>query len=246
MPENDDVEAPHGRDEQGVPLAPFGYRGDGRPRLSNRGRKAGPAAPKQAAAPPKKATRNETSGPRPGTPAAQKQALLELVDTVLMPAALFATSPVAEKRMGERRATAAAGSVVIVQTYAEPLADAVVQLAVDRPGMLGWLERTNDVMPYLALLRVGAQMAKALYANYREPSPVLARAAAKYGHMRAVQMAQAIEREAAEYGITDDLIEQVRTQQAPAEPEWAHDGPVRQEPTEENGWLEYARYPEAA
>jgi hypothetical protein len=243
----DDVDpaAPHGRDDQGVPHAPYGYKADGTPRLSNRGRTAG-AAKKTAAAPPKKEKRNAPTGPAPGSADAQKRALLELADTLLMPAALMTTSPLAEKRLGEKRAMAAAGSVIIVQAYAEQTADVVVRLAADRPGMLAWLERADDAMPWLALLRVGAQLGKALYSNFREPDPRLASAAAKFGHLRAVQMAQAIEEEAAAYGITDAAIEEVRAQQAAAmaggEQERAEDSPGRQAPSEENGWREFADY----
>lgn len=229
MADDIDPAAPHGRDDDGVPLAPYGLRKDGVPKLSNRGRAASTTAP----APKKKAEKNEPARPAAGTPASQKRALIDLADMLLTPIALAATNPVVERRMGERNACAVAGSVIIVNAYLDPLADALVQLAADKPGMLSWLERTDDAMPYMALLRVGGQMAKALYSNFRAPDPRLAKAAGKYGHMRALQLAAEIEAEAAEYGVTDDAIEQVRRHQT------AMDEQQHQEPSEANGWLEF-------
>lgn len=226
----EDPKAPHGRDGDGVPLAPYGLKADGTPRLSNRGRKPGATAP----APKKKAEKNESAKAAPGTPAAQKAALIDLADTILTPVALAATNPAIERKMGQEKACAVAGSVVIVQAYLDPLSDAVVQLAADKPGMLGWLERADDVMPYMALLRVGGQMAKALYSNFRHPDKRLAKAAAKYGHMRALQLAQQIEEQAAEFGLTDDAIEEIRGEQLAAAR-----GTERHDPSEANGWTEF-------
>ena len=45
MADGKDELAPHGRDETGKPLTPFGVKVDGTPKLSNRGRKAGASGP---------------------------------------------------------------------------------------------------------------------------------------------------------------------------------------------------------
>jgi hypothetical protein len=76
MAETDEnVVAPHGRDDDGVPKAPFGYNQDGNPRKSNRGRRAGIAAP------PKKSEKNVKAGARPKSRsrAQTKTQLMELV-----------------------------------------------------------------------------------------------------------------------------------------------------------------------
>jgi hypothetical protein len=221
MADDVDQDAPHGRDSEGVPYAPYGYRQDGRPKLSNRGRQP------KAAAPPKKAEKNSSSPAKPGSAAAQKKALLDFADTLLVPAAVLASTPQAVEKFGEQRAMAAAGSVLIVKTHMDPISDALVAIAADRPGMLGWLETVSDKMPWLALLKAGADMTRALYSNWKRPDPRLAVAATKYGIMRSLQIAEEIEREAAEMGLMEQAVEDVREQ-------------GRQDPSEANGWTEYA------
>ncbi|MYS19153.1 hypothetical protein GA0115240_10584 [Streptomyces sp. DvalAA-14] len=246
---SDDVDelAPHGRDEFGKPLAPYGYRQDGVPKKSNRGRAPAPPKKSEAAAAASPVSSEGDKGKR----AAQKQALRELSDMLLTPAALATSSPMFARKWGERRQMAAQGSVIIVGAHVDPIADVLTGLAVDKPGLLGWLEKTGDALPYLAAFKVAGQLAKSLVSNWQNPSPQLAGAARKMGPLRAVQFAREIERQAAEAGLTEDMIEQMMSggsvdddqEQEPYRQGDVEDEPhgaVRVEPTAENGWAEYA------
>jgi hypothetical protein len=219
--EIEDPDAPHGRDEDGKPLAPYGYRQDGRPKLSNRGRQP---------APPKKADKKKEQPKKPaaaGSSAAQKQALVDFADTLLVPAAIGLSAPPTVAKLGEQRAMAAAGSVFIVKAHVDPVADALVAIAAERPGMLSWLDTVSDKMPWIMLLKSLGDMGKALWGNWKKPDPRLAAAATQYGVMRSLQMAAAIEQEAAEMGLFDQEVTDVQEQ-------------ARQEPSEANGWTEFA------
>jgi hypothetical protein len=191
---DNDPAAPHGRDDQGVPLAPYGHKVDGTPRVSNRGRSAGP---RTHAAPPKKGGRAAPKKQRrPDVATAQ---LVELVGMVTTPLSAASNSPAVKKRLGERKALALAGNVVIVDAYAEPLAAAVVQLSESKPGLLAWMDQVEEKAPYLALLQVGVQLAKDLIANTMNPNPSLASAGQKLATVKARWYAAAVEAEAAAY-----------------------------------------------
>lgn len=188
-----DADAPHGRADDGTPLAPFGLKADGTPRLSNRGRQTkktpqGPSATKGSSAAAKKARD-------------QRDGLLQLADAVLSPAMAGTTSPGFREKVGRRRADGIAGSLVIVDGFLPAYADWVVQLSQTKPGMLAWMDRLEDNAPYLQGAIITAQLVKALAGNLTNPDPRLAEAARLKASIRNAQMADAIEQEAARMGI---------------------------------------------
>ncbi|MFV6033155.1 hypothetical protein [Streptomyces sp. NPDC056264] len=187
-----DEAAPHGRDDQGVPLAPFGHRADGRPKLSNRGRTAKAPQKRPAAA---------RSSSRSRSHEQTKAQLTELVSMFTTPIAAATLSPAVKKRLGEKHATALAGDMVIVEAYADPLADAVIQLSQTKPGVLAWMDQVEEKAPYLALLQVGAQMAKAIIGNHMHPDERLASAGRRLAPVRAARYAAAIQEEAEALGV---------------------------------------------
>lgn len=198
MPESVDPVAPHGRDADGVPLHPYGFRRDGVPKLSNRGRKV--------AAPPKKAAANTKAGPGAATRRQQKQALMEIADMLLTPAAGIATAPPLRKKLGEKRADAVAGSVVIVGSFAEDIADFTVHMAESRPGLLSWMDRMDDKLPLVMGAKILVGMGKALAQNWVQPDPQLAAAARKVAPLRAAQFAASISDQYAQF-VQAGLIE---------------------------------------
>lgn len=195
MADEKDLEAPHGRDEQGVPLAPYGHRADGRPKMSARGRPKAPA---------KKPAPNVRSGSRKRTRTETKHQLVELVGMLTTSVAAAAESPSLRKRLGDKgdeRAMAMSGAAVIIDAHAEPGADALIQLAQVKPGVLAWMDQVEDKAPYLALMKVGLSLTKSLVQNFMRPDPALAEAGRKMVAVRAARMAAAIEQEYAELGL---------------------------------------------
>lgn len=187
-----DEDAPHGRDDNGVPLAPFGHRADGRPKLSNRGRTA--KAPQKRAATSRPSARSRS---RDQT----KAQLTELVGMFTTPIAAATMSPAVKRRLGQKHADALAGDMVIVEAYADPLADALIQLSQTKPGVLAWMDQVEEKAPYLALLQVGAQMAKAIIGNHMSPDANLAAAGRRLAPVRAARYAAAIQEEAEALGV---------------------------------------------
>lgn len=187
-------EAPHGYAEDGItPLAPYGLKADGTPRLNNRGRRAkaaptGPAATKGSGASAKKARD-------------QRDGLLQLADALLSPAMAGASTHAFVKKVGAKRASGIAGSLVILDGYMPAYAEWVVGLAQTKPGMLAWMDRLEENTPYLQGALITAQMVKALAGNMINPDPRLAEAARMKVAIRNAQMASAIEEEAARMGI---------------------------------------------
>lgn len=201
MADTTDHEAPHGRDELGVPLAPFGLKADGTPRISNRGR--------TAKAPAKKPTQNTRSGRTAGKRTHQqtRSQLVELVGMLTTPLAAAAYSPQVAERIGPERAMAMAGSAVLIDAHAEPAADALIQLAQSKPGVLAWMDKVEDKAPYLALMQVGFSLGRALVGNFMHPSPELADAGRKMVEIRAARMAAAIQEEYATLGLVPEAVD---------------------------------------
>jgi hypothetical protein len=193
--EKKDSAAPHGRDpESGEPLAPYGFKTDGTPRLSNRGARAknvpkGPAAVSGNSAGAKK--RRE-----------QRDGLVALADALLSPAMAAASNPGVAQRVGERRAAGIAGSLLIVEGFVPAYADWIVALSTTRPGMLTWMDRMEDRAPYFQGAIITAQLVKAVASNMSSPDPRLAEAARLKARIRAAQMADAVEAEARRMGIS--------------------------------------------
>jgi hypothetical protein len=192
--------APHGRDEQGVPLAPYGYTEAGNPRKGNRGRRAGVTAP------PKKTERNVKAGARPKarTKAQTKTQLLELVGEFTAAVAKGADAAPVRARIGDRHAGAIMGHAVIVQAVAGDFLDGLIMEAEKRPGLLAWMDKAEDAAPKLVMVKALMTMGAAMAQNHVNPSPELEHAARSMVRVRAARYAAAIEEEAAALGLNDD------------------------------------------
>lgn len=205
----DDTSAPHGRDpETGAPLAPYGFKTDGTPRLSNRGRKASGSSGPKKAGPSGGSSRSATAKAK-----TQRQILLDLAETILTPVQGAMANPAVSDRIGEKRAAGILGATVIVDSFVPTYADQLIHLAQTKPALLAWTDRIEDNAPYFGLAILTVQMGKAIVGNIMQPDPRLAEAAKLKVQMRAAQMAAAIEEEAARMGVSLDA------QPAPAAPE---------------------------
>ena len=196
-----DETAPHGYEDDGVtPRAPYGLRADGTPRKSNRGARPGQRG------------NGNRARRTPGRPAAKspsdkvrKEQLIALGEMgIISPLAAASFSPVVTKKFGQKQADALAGDAVILTQYLPHIADGLIVLSQSKPGALAWLDQVEDKAPYLLLANVGVQVAKALISNHMDPNPRLANAGRLQAAMRAEQLAQAIEQQAAEMGIRID------------------------------------------
>lgn len=205
--EDEKTKAPHGRDEHGTPLAPFGYKTNGDPKLSNRGR---------APAPPKKTTPNVKAAARPrGRSAAQtKYQLLELVGMFTTPVSAAADNPVVRKKIGDRHADAIAGDVVIVEAVAPEFIDGVMLYAERKPGMLAWMDKAEDAAPALMMVKAAATMVKAIVQNHMNPDPQLAAAGRRLASVKAARYAAAIQAEAQALGLDDANVVDIPEQRA--------------------------------
>lgn len=192
--------APHGRDENGTPKAPFGYTREGNPRKSNRGRRPGVAAPS------KKSTTNTKAGSRPKarTRAQTKDQLMELVGELTAAVAKGADSAPVRAKFGDRHAGAIMGHAVIVQAVAPDILDGVILAAEKRPGLLAWMDKAEEAAPALLIAKGLATLAVAIGQNHVRPSEELEHAARSMVKVRAARYAQAIEEEAAALGLADE------------------------------------------
>jgi hypothetical protein len=178
--------APHGRDETGAPLAPYGLNIDGTPRKSNRGRQRTPGV--------------RTSTPTVRTnlkDSERKSMLVDLVDMFFTtPLAGVSKAPRLINRIGRRHADALAGDAFILAQSTPALADAAILLAKTRPGLLSWMDKAEENAPYLLLAKVGSDMVKAFIQNHLNPNPALADAGRNLAMLRMAQMAEAVNAEA--------------------------------------------------
>jgi hypothetical protein len=199
--------APHGRDDAGVPLAPYGYLKDGiTPRKSNRGARPGERRGGKAGTRPRSRPRGARVATSSKNDKERREALVALTDMLIVtPLAGLSASPQLAARVGPRQAMALAGDAVIVSTYAPHVADGLIVLSQTKPGALAWLDTVEEKAPYLMLVNVGLQMTKAFVENHLNPNPALADAGRLTLKMRAEEMAQAVRREAEAMGI--DLSE---------------------------------------
>jgi hypothetical protein len=198
--QDESVLAPHGRDEQGVPKAPYGYTQDGNPRKGNRGRRAGVTAP------PKKTEKNVRAGSRPKarTKAQTKAQLLELVGEFTAAVAKGVDSGPVRSRIGDRHAGAIMGHAVIVQAVAGDFLDGLIMEAETRPGLLAWMDKAEEAAPKLVMAKALMTMGAAMVQNHVNPSPELEHAARSMVRVRAARYAAAIEEEAAALGLNDE------------------------------------------
>jgi hypothetical protein len=184
--------APHGRDDDGEPLAPFGHLVNGRPRKSNRGARARPkgSAPSSS---PSVSVNNATDQHR-------KEQLCALSDMFLVTGlATLSVLPGVANVIGENQADALAGDAVIVNHFMPAVADGLIMFSQTKPGMLGWLDTVEEKAPYLLLLKVGIDVTKALVAHHRNPDPRLNAAGRTLVQLKAAEMAAAVERQVAEF-----------------------------------------------
>lgn len=190
---SDDPKAPFGLDGSGVPIAPYGYKVNGEPRISNRGAKPGMRG---------NGSKKAISAASSKTDEKRKEMLVALADMFLVaPLAAASMSPFLAKRLGARQTNALGGDAVIVSTFAGPAADGAIVLSQSKPGALAWLDTVEEKAPYLMLAQVGVQLTKALISNHMNPDERLANAGRTLASMKAAQMAEEIERQAAELGV---------------------------------------------
>lgn len=219
-----DENAPHGYDDQGKPLAPFGYKVDGTPRKSRRG-----AAPGQKGNTSKPSTAKKGNA-LPSSPTdIQRKAMFcdlsaNLIETPLI--ALSVAPPVISK-MGSKQADALAGDAYLLHQFAPHIFDGLNLYAQTRPKALSWMDKAAENAPLLHLALVGVQFTKALVSNHMAPDARMANAGRLMMQMHMAEMAQATEDAARDAGI--DVSSVMRTET------------ISQTPDEENGWNEFAR-----
>lgn len=195
---NESKLAPHGRDENGDPIIKFGVNLDGTPRKSNRG-----ARPGQKQGSTSKARTKTSPTTTSATDKQRKTALLSLAEMfVLIPLAGASVAPPVIKAIGPVHADALAGNALILKHYSEPLADSLIVLSQAKPGMLAWLDTLEEKAPYLMLLKVGAEITKALVSNHMNPNPQLNEAGRQMATMSVMKMAAEIQQEADEMGLS--------------------------------------------
>lgn len=200
--DEEQVVAPHGRDDDGTPKAPYGYKEDGNPRKSNRGRRSGASV----AAPPRKTERNVKAGARPKarTKAQTKTQLLELVSEITAAVAKGADSAPVRAKIGDRHAGAVMGHSVILRAVAPDILDGVILAAEKRPGLLAWMDKAEEAVPSLIIAKGLATLTAAIVQNHMHPSAELEHAARSMVKVQAARYAAAIEEEAAALGLVDD------------------------------------------
>lgn len=195
-----DAEAPHGYDDNGVPLAPYGLKRDGTPRLSNRGARPGSNAGSGGNAPRRKA--RTPSGPAANisnlSDQQRKHMLLELTDSLLVsPLASLDRVPFIAKRLGQR-AMAMPGNAFILSQYAPGIADGLILLSKTKPQYLAWMDKAEENAPYILMAQALMQAGKAMLLNTLNPDARLAQAGRSYAMLRMQQMADAVNEQAAE------------------------------------------------
>jgi hypothetical protein len=184
---DENIVAPHGRDDDGNPLAPYGIKVDGNPRKSRRG-----AAPgSRGNSGPSRASKGSSATTRLSmSDKDRKEALLQygaLISQSLIGASM--TKPVVNK-LGQKQADALACDGLVLGSAADSLADGLIHLAQYKPGVLAWMDKADEASPYLQLAMVGAQIGAALVKNHMAPDPRMAKAARDQLTGQAEQMAQ--------------------------------------------------------
>ena len=207
-PDNED--APFGHNEDGSVLAPYGFRVDGKPRTTNRGRRAGTTVTSA-----KKSTTSSRKSSKFETDQQRTSALLLLSETfITTPLAGASKSTLLEKRIGKKHTDALAGDAVIWNHYAPSLADGLIAYSQVKPGVLAWLDGVEEKAPLLMLGHVGVQMAKAFVGNHTDPDQEVAKAGRRLARLNVAKMAQAINEEAQAMGIPtdDEMMASVRAE----------------------------------
>ena len=189
-----DASAPHGRDDAGTPLAPYGLNLDGTPRKSNRGARPGQrgngnSAGKRRATTASLSTSNLTDVERKGM-------LCELGDMLLVnPLATASQVPVVQAKIG-RHADALAGDAFILSQYLPSIADGLLMMAKAKPGVLSWLDKIEENAPYVLITQALIGVGKAIADNHLRPNPELAKAGRSLAALKMAAMADAVNQQA--------------------------------------------------
>lgn len=188
-----DPAAPHGRDDNGTPLTPYGLKTDGTPRLSRRGAVAGA---KGNTAPGRPSRRRTGPGPSATvsslTDVQRKGMLIDLADMFLSPLATAAEAPFIRKRIGDRQTSAVLGDVFIVNQFLPGFADGLIFMSKTKPATLAWMDKAEENAPMLILASVGLQAVKALIENHIRPNPSFAQAGKAMAAAKLQQIADAV------------------------------------------------------
>lgn len=191
-----DSQAPHGRDANGVPLAPYGLNLDGTPRKSNRGARAGQkkgstSAARKSANTPTAVMSNLSDNDRKGM-------LCELADMFLVtPLASASQVPFISNRIGARQTDALAGDAFILSQYVPGIADGLILMSKAKPQYLAWLDKLEGNAAGLVLANALLQAGKAVAENHFNPNPRVAQAGRSLAAMKVAQMAEAVNAKAA-------------------------------------------------
>lgn len=209
-PDNED--APFGFNDDGTPLAPYGMKTNGKPRVTNRGRRPGSGTGSTTSSTRKAATTRKPAE----TDMQRKAALMQLSEIFIeAPLAAASTSSMLQKRIGEAQTDALAGDALIWNFYSPSLADGLIAYSQQKPRVLSWLDGVQEKAPLLMLAQVGVQMTKAFIGNHMEPDPNVAKSGRRLVRMNVAKMARAINEEAEAMGIPteDEVIANMRAQQ---------------------------------
>jgi hypothetical protein len=192
--------APHGRDDDGEPKAPYGYLVNGLPRRSNRGARAGQGKgkPTSRKSPGSSSALPDAPAPTSKTDIERRDALIYLGEMlVVTPLVAASVAPPIRSAIGDHQAGALAGDGVIIAHFLPAVADGLVVLSQTKPNLLSWLDRMDDGAPWILLAHAGFQLSKALVGNHLRPDPRLNAAGLLLLQVRAAEMAQKIEDAAA-------------------------------------------------
>lgn len=196
---SDDPSSPFGFDEDGTVIAPFGFKANGDPRLSNRGRQAGDGfgttTKKKAPAPPrkKKTVQADTSADRAGGRTDYRVAATSMLKLATMLPTMLGSDPggMISRFIGKKQTLALKGDATIMHMYAEPLGSAIGGMAVSHPKLATFLEGGSIKKEVVVLATTVAQFGVSLLANHRAPSEELA----SMGDQFTALQAQAIKQE---------------------------------------------------
>lgn len=198
--------APHGRDESGTPLAPYGLNIDGTPRKSNRGARPGQRGnggrrKSSSAMPSVPSTSNLTDGER-------KNMLCELADMyVVGPLAALSQARTLDRYIGAQQRDALAGDALILNHFAPQMADGVILLSKTKPRTLAWMDKMEENAPLFVLASAAIQAGKAFVQNHLAPNPQMAAAGRSLARMKLEEFAMRINEEAAEMAARMSMTE---------------------------------------
>lgn len=210
--------APHGRDSNGVPLAPYGLNVDGSPRKSNRGARAGQKRNGTGPASKRNASTPTVSGSNLSD-TDRKGMLCELADMMIVsPLASASQIPVLVNRFG-KHADALAGDAFILSQYFPSMADGLILLSKTKPHTLAWLDKLEENAPMVVLTNAILRGVKAIADNHFNPNPRVAQAGRALAALRLAQMAEAVNAQAAAMApeFTQEEFEQAAYERAAAE-----------------------------